>query len=195
MEQHGSHGSCWASSGCVGSLSAGEAAPLWGGNDPRTCWDPVAYRVWDQGNPRRTSRNCTTAKINSGCSSLPRREASLISLTARFLQRCDCPLITPGLFERQIWLEKGAVWTELGCLCCPSSRARSGAAGLIFPALLKLAAGSSWLLRWARCRSYQLRAVGRWEQRGKSRGRASSHAASRPDLTSPRFTASCLCFP
>lgn len=65
-EQHGSHGSCWVSSGCVGSPSTGEAAPLWGGNDPRMCWDHFAYCVWDQDNPRRTSRSCMMAKINWG---------------------------------------------------------------------------------------------------------------------------------
>lgn len=29
-----------------GEPSAGEAVPLWGGNGPRICWDPFAYRVW-----------------------------------------------------------------------------------------------------------------------------------------------------
>lgn len=40
--------------------------------------------------------------------------------------------VFPGLFERQILLKKGAVWKELGCLCCPSLRAHSRAVGLIF---------------------------------------------------------------
>lgn len=69
------------------------------------------------------------------------KEASFISLTARFLQRFDCPLIIPafpGLFERQILLEKGAVWKELGCLCCFSLRAHSRAAGLFFFFIIKM---------------------------------------------------------